>query len=42
MEREDLHAEPIDLGVASDLTQGPGGVPIDEALGQFGSGLSDD
>jgi hypothetical protein len=38
MDREDV----IELGVATEETKGPGAVPIDEALGQFGTGLSDD
>jgi len=39
MEREE---DVIDLGSASTLTQGAGGIPVDENLGQFGGGLSDD
>lgn len=39
MERKE---EIIDLGTASTVTQGPGGVGIDELLGQFAAGLSDD
>jgi len=42
MERDiELH-DVIDLGVASTLTQGPGDVRIDEALGQFGLGIADE
>lgn len=32
----------IDLGSASAVTQGPGGVPVDEALGMTAAGLSAD
>jgi hypothetical protein len=39
MERED---DVIELGIASELTQGATGFPIDEALGQLVAGLSDD
>lgn len=38
MEREDL----IDLGAASAVTQGPGGEPIDEALGLNRAGIAND
>lgn len=38
MNREDQ----IDLGIASEETKGPTGVPIDDALGQDSAGLSDD
>ena len=39
MERED---DIIDLGAASVETLGAGGIPVDENLGQFQAGLSDD
>ncbi|WP_106512341.1 benenodin family lasso peptide [Allosphingosinicella deserti] len=39
MERED---QIIDLGAASVETLGAGGIPVDEQLGQFETGLSDD
>jgi hypothetical protein len=39
MERE---GDIIDLGAASVETLGAGGIPVDEELGQFETGLSDD
>lgn len=39
MVRED---DILDLGAASAETLGAGGIPVDENLGQFPSGLSDD
>lgn len=41
MEREE-HDDLIDLGTASVETLGAGGIPVDENLGQFQAGLSDD
>ncbi len=32
----------VDLGTASVETLGAGGIPVDENLGQFQTGLSDD
>lgn len=34
-----LQSDLIDLGRASQVTQGPGGAPVDEALGMTGAGL---
>jgi hypothetical protein len=38
----DRNDDVIELGTASELTQGATGFPIDEALGQLVAGLSND